>query len=45
MYGRNVDGGHADAAELAEISRAWSEWVEQPDGWFAVQHGEINCTP
>jgi ubiquinone/menaquinone biosynthesis C-methylase UbiE len=45
IAGQAVDGGHADATELAKISRAWSEWVEQPDGWFAVLHGEIICTP
>jgi 2-polyprenyl-3-methyl-5-hydroxy-6-metoxy-1,4-benzoquinol methylase len=38
-----VDGGHATRAELEGISAAWREWAEHPDGWFAIQHGEILC--
>jgi len=38
-----VDGGHADRAELEEISRAWREWAENDDGWFLVPHGEVVC--
>jgi 2-polyprenyl-3-methyl-5-hydroxy-6-metoxy-1,4-benzoquinol methylase len=45
IAGQAVDGGHADAAELRAISRAWREWAEQPDGWFTVLHGEVVCTP
>ena len=33
--------GLSDAAELAEIAGAWRRWVEQPDGYFAVLHGEV----
>jgi hypothetical protein len=33
--------GLSDAAELAAISDAWRSWATQPDGWFAVLHGEI----
>jgi SAM-dependent methyltransferase len=40
-----VDGGHADLAELEEISRAWREWAENDDGWFLVPHGEVVCRP
>jgi 2-polyprenyl-3-methyl-5-hydroxy-6-metoxy-1,4-benzoquinol methylase len=45
IAGQAVAGGHAAAAELPEISRAWRDWAEQPDGWFAILHGEIVCTP
>ena len=38
-----VDGGHADLAELQEISRAWREWAAHDDGWFLIPHGEIVC--
>jgi ubiquinone/menaquinone biosynthesis C-methylase UbiE len=31
----------SDAAELARIATAWRRWAEQPDGWYAVLHGEI----
>ena len=44
IAGQAVTGGHTDTAELTEISRAWREWAEQPDGWFAILHGEIICT-
>jgi SAM-dependent methyltransferase len=31
----------ASAAELEEISAAWTAWAENPDGWFSVHHGEL----
>jgi SAM-dependent methyltransferase len=40
-----VDGGHADRAELEDISRAWREWSAADDGWFLVPHGEALCRP
>lgn len=36
-----VDGGHADAADLAELARAWRDWAAQDDAWFVVVHGEV----
>ena len=36
-----LDGGHADAADLAELAGAWREWAAQDDGWFVVVHGEV----
>jgi ubiquinone/menaquinone biosynthesis C-methylase UbiE len=36
-----VEYGLSDAAELATIAGAWRRWAEQPDGWYAVLHGEI----
>lgn len=33
--------GFSDAAELAAIAGAWRRWMEQPDGYFAVLHGEV----
>lgn len=40
-----VEGGHATAADLADISAAWREWSAQDDGWFAILHGEVLCRP
>jgi len=34
----------SDRAELAELAVAWRTWAEQPDGYFAVLHGEILAT-
>jgi SAM-dependent methyltransferase len=31
----------ATTAELEEISAAWTQWAENPDGWFSVHHGEL----
>jgi ubiquinone/menaquinone biosynthesis C-methylase UbiE len=45
ITGHAVDGGHADLAELEEISRAWREWAANDDGWFLVPHGEVLCRP
>jgi ubiquinone/menaquinone biosynthesis C-methylase UbiE len=33
--------GLASTAELEEMAAAWRTWSEQPDGWFALIHGEI----
>ncbi|MFJ6695033.1 class I SAM-dependent methyltransferase [Streptomyces sp. NPDC091272] len=38
-----VSGGHATAAQLAEIAEAWREWGTHRDAWFMVPHGEILC--
>lgn len=40
---RAVGGGHATEEQLRAVSRAWREWGEREDGWFAVLHGEILC--
>jgi SAM-dependent methyltransferase len=39
-----VEYGYADRAELAAIASAWRTWAAQPDGWYAVLHGEIIAT-
>jgi SAM-dependent methyltransferase len=36
-----VEYGFSDAAELAAIAAAWRRWAEQPDGYYAVLHGEV----
>jgi len=36
-----VSYGLSTAAELETIAVAWREWADQPDGFFAVMHGEI----
>lgn len=36
-----VEGGHADAADLTELARAWERWGNDEDGWFVVIHGEV----
>jgi SAM-dependent methyltransferase len=40
-----VEQGLASTADLAQIEAAFREWSASPDGWFAVLHGEILCTP
>lgn len=40
-----VRDGLATQAELDEIGDAWHEWSRDPDGWFAVVHGELLATP
>lgn len=40
-----VERGLATRAELDEIATAWRRWADDPDGWFAVLHGEILCRP
>lgn len=36
-----VEYGLSDTAELAAIAAAWRRWADQPDGWYAVLHGEV----
>lgn len=38
-----VDRGFATPTELEELANAWRRWAADPDGWFAVLHGEILC--
>jgi hypothetical protein len=33
--------GYATAADLARMAAGWRDWGAEPDGWFAVLHGEI----
>ncbi|WP_434061980.1 class I SAM-dependent methyltransferase [Actinotalea lenta] len=33
--------GLADQVLLEEISDAWRDWGQEPDGWFAMLHGEL----
>lgn len=40
-----VAGGHATDKKLTAMSDAFRLWVDQPDGWFAVLHGEVLATP
>jgi hypothetical protein len=36
-----VDTGLATGADLQRIAAAWRSWAAEPDGWFAILHGEI----
>ncbi|GAA4858192.1 methyltransferase domain-containing protein [Saccharopolyspora cebuensis] len=38
-----VARGLSDPAELDRLAAAWRTWAEDPDGWFAVPHGELRC--
>jgi ubiquinone/menaquinone biosynthesis C-methylase UbiE len=38
-----VDYGLATPADLASFAQAWRRWMEEPEGWYAVLHGEIIC--
>jgi SAM-dependent methyltransferase len=40
---QTVSYGLADREDLAAIAAAWRRWAEQPDGFFAVLHGEIKA--
>lgn len=35
----------ATEADLAEVATAFRRWLDHPDGWFTVLHGEILATP
>jgi ubiquinone/menaquinone biosynthesis C-methylase UbiE len=36
-----IDYGLSDRAELASLAAAWRRWAAEPDGFFAVLHGEV----
>lgn len=38
-----VDRHFATREDLAEIADGWRHWAAQPDGWFAILHGEMLC--
>jgi ubiquinone/menaquinone biosynthesis C-methylase UbiE len=39
-----VADGVAGPADLDEFAAAWRRWAADPDGWFAVLHGELLAT-
>lgn len=38
---QSLETGAATQADLEEISAAWTEWVGDERGWYAMPHGEI----
>jgi SAM-dependent methyltransferase len=42
---RAIELGLAGVDDLTEIAAAWRSWAANPDGWFAVLHGEVLATP
>jgi ubiquinone/menaquinone biosynthesis C-methylase UbiE len=40
-----VESGLSTRDDLERMSRAWTEWAQAPDGWFAAVHGVILCRP
>jgi hypothetical protein len=38
-----VDTGLATDDDLRRIGAGWRRWADDPDGWFALLHGEIVC--
>lgn len=39
-----LEYGLASESDLAGYATAWREWAAQPDGWFALIHGETLAT-
>jgi ubiquinone/menaquinone biosynthesis C-methylase UbiE len=40
---QSIERGLADRDELAALANAWRRWVDHPDAWFAMLHGEIRA--
>ena len=40
-----LGSGAATRDDLERISQGWRAWVEAPDGWFSLLHGEVLCRP
>jgi SAM-dependent methyltransferase len=38
-----VEQGRATREDLERLARAWLEWGDSEDGWFAIPHGEVLC--
>jgi ubiquinone/menaquinone biosynthesis C-methylase UbiE len=38
-----LDLSLASRADLNEIAEGWRRWAAEPDGWFALVHGEVLC--
>src|SRR4051794_14092568 len=36
-----IEHGLADDVGLEHLAEAWREWGAQPEGWFAILHGEV----
>lgn len=36
-----IESGAATTADLQTIAAGWREWVDRPDGWLAMPHGEV----
>jgi hypothetical protein len=34
----------ATREDLNGFAEAWRNWAAEPDGWFAILHGEVICT-
>jgi len=39
-----ADGAATDQV-LAGFAAGWRRWAAEPDGWFAILHGEVLCEP
>jgi ubiquinone/menaquinone biosynthesis C-methylase UbiE len=40
-----LEQGLATPQDLEALADGWQRWAGQPDGWFAVLHGEVLCRP
>lgn len=40
-----LERGLATAEQLAEMSEAFTQWIDSPGAWFTVPHGEILARP
>jgi ubiquinone/menaquinone biosynthesis C-methylase UbiE len=38
-----LEGGFAIRDDLEEMAASWRRWVDHPDGWFSLLHGEVLC--
>ncbi|KIY43201.1 S-adenosyl-L-methionine-dependent methyltransferase [Fistulina hepatica ATCC 64428] len=38
-----VGGGYCEQEDLEEMAKAWSEWLDDEDGWFSILHGQVIC--
>jgi SAM-dependent methyltransferase len=36
-----IESGAARVGDLRDVREAWLRWADDPDGWFALPHGEI----